>query len=84
MQKKPNVYMYGSKCNLPNSVMLFTKHYLKNYGYQSNIVTKVPLSVDLVELHILNQCRNYILEVHAYKKIEMDQCVTILEMVVFW
>ena len=75
--------MYGSKCNLPNSVMLFTMHYLKNYWYKSNIVTKVPLSVDLVELHILNQCRNY-MEVHAYKKIEMDQCVTILEMVVFW
>ena len=75
--------MYGSKCNLPNSVMLFTNHYLKNYGYKSTVVTKVPLSVDLLELHILNQCRNYT-EVHAYEKIEIDQCVTILEMVVFW
>ena len=65
--------MYGSKCNLPNSVM-FTNHYFKNYWYKSNNVTKVPLSVDLVELHILNQCRNYT-GVHAYKKIELDQCV---------
>ena len=75
--------MYGSQCNLPNSVMLFTNHYLKNSGYKSNIVAKVPLSVDLVELHILNQYRKYT-EVRAYKKIEMDRCVTILEMVVFW
>ena len=67
MQKKQYVPMYGSKCNLPNSVILFTNHYLKNYGCKSTIVTKVPLSVDLVELHILNQCRNYT-EVHAYKK----------------
>ena len=77
-------YMYGSKCNLPNSVMWFTKHHLKNYGYKRNIVTKIPLSADLVVLHILIQCRNYNTEVHAYKKIEIDQCVTILEMVVFW
>ena len=36
MQKKQCVPMYGSKCNIPNSVMLFTKHYLKNYWYKSN------------------------------------------------
>ena len=63
--------------------MLFKSHYLENNGYKSNIVTKVSLSVDVVELHFLNQCSNYA-EAHTYKNIEMDQCVTILEMVVFW
>ena len=44
--------------NVTFQIKLFKNHYLKNYGYKSNIVTKVSLS-------FVNQC---ITDVEAHEK----------------